>query len=605
MADPTFIDLIRLVKKRRWVILAVACLVMAGAYVYTQFQVPIYKAQGMVKYEPPGGGAGNANLAYWDQAASMRTQIRMLSSEDLIAAVAKKIGKPAGFSAQEVRDTSLISISATHRDPKEAADVVNAAMDVFAEKDMAERSTTARKALEDVSSRRREIEASLAQLEEVRKEYLENNPGTGMGGALTSNLVELEARRREMLKRFTPEHPEVVAIDQRLQSVRARLSKTPGQDLELERLNRDIKVNEEIYIALSKQVEESKVALSGIPIFVTIISRAAPPPAPFYPRKQMNYLMGLAFGLALGLIAAFMLESMDVSISTIEEIESVTGMPVLAVVPHLGVGKRWENLKKGILRKERYSLDAFRSMLLFHQKAKSPAVEVYHSLRSAIQSASPGIDHRVLAFTSTGVAEGKTLTSINFSLAAAHAGLKVLLVGADLRRPVLYRIFGLPKQPGFMEALSGKGDWKGMTYGTVDFLMGEVDLDKLLSFSGIDNFKVMTGWAESTSDVVNLLSADLLPKFIESARPHFDYIVFDCPPTLLFVDSVLIAAHCDAAVMVYQTGKMARQALKRAKDQLTAANVKILGLVLNDMQSSAVVAGYSYYDGYSYYEKQD
>jgi capsular exopolysaccharide synthesis family protein len=153
-----------------------------------------------------------------------------------------------------------------------------------------------------------------------------------------------------------------------------------------------------------------------------------------------------------------------------------------------------------------------------------------------------------------------------------------------------------------MEALTGGADWNGLTYGTVDFLMGEIDLDKLLSFSGIDNFKVMTGWADSSSDVVNILSQPLLPKFISAVRPHFDYVIFDCPPVLLFVDAALIAAHTDAAVMVYQTGKMARQALKRAKEQLTTSNVKILGLVLNDMQSSGMGASYSYYEGYSHYE---
>jgi capsular exopolysaccharide synthesis family protein len=310
-------------------------------------------------------------------------------------------------------------------------------------------------------------------------------------------------------------------------------------------------------------------------------------------------------GLLLGLVVVFVMESLDISISTIEDIERVVGVPVLTVIPHLGTEKKWDAIKAKLMRKERYPVDAFRSLLLFHQSTKSPTIEAYHSLRSAIQAQQPDREHWVMAFTSTGVAEGKTLTAVNFCLAAVHAGLKVLLIGADIRRPVVHRVFGVPKQPGLLEVLTGASDWRDVQRGTVDFLMGEIDLDKLLGFSGIDNFKLMTSWAASSADIVNIFSSPLLPKFIEEVRPHFDYVVFDCPPVLLFVDAILIGSQTDGVLMVYQSGKMARQALRRAKDQLAASNVKILGVALNDMQSSEMGPAYSYYYGYSHYARQE
>ncbi|MFA6318296.1 MAG: polysaccharide biosynthesis tyrosine autokinase, partial [Elusimicrobiota bacterium] len=486
-----------------------------------------------------------------------------------------------------------------------AADIVNAVMELYAELDLETRSQASRKSLEDIVSRRQEIEASRNELEEKKRDYLESNPGTGMSSSVSSALYELENRRREMLKRFTVEHPEVVALDQRIELARSRLSRLPGADLELERLSRDLKVNEELYITLSKQMEETRVALSAIPVFVSIVARAPVPAAPFYPNVKANNLLGCLLGLLLGLVIVFLMESLDISISTIEDIERLVGIPVLAVIPHLGTERKWDAFKAKLLRRERYPIDAFRSLLLFHQSTKSPTIEAYHSLRSAIHAQKPDQERWVLAFTSTGVAEGKTLTATNFCLAAVHAGMKVLLIGSDIRRPVMHRVFGLPKQPGLMEVLTGAADWRDVERGTVDFLMGEIDLDRILGFSGIDNFKVMTAWTASSADIVNVFSSPLLPKFIQEVRPHFDLVVFDLPPVLLFVDAILIGAQCDGTVLVYQSGKMARQALRRAKEQLSASNVKILGVALNDMQSSEMGPAYSYYYGYSHYARQE
>ena len=497
----------------------------------------------------------------------------------------------------------MISLSATSRDPEAAAAVVSVAMDVYAERDAEERSLSFKKSLADIGTRKAEIENSLSQLEDKRRSYLETHQGTGMGSTLNGTLLELEQRRREMLKKFTPEHPDVIAVDSRITNVRARLSVVPGQDIDLERLTRDIKVNEEVYIGLSRQMEEAKVSLASMPQFVTAISRPTVPTAPFYPNKRANNMLGCIFGLVLGLVSALMLESLDISISTLEEIEKVLGVPVLGVVPH-GLGEPLAGLQDQAPAQAAILWRASLALALPSEVA-SPIIEVYHHLRSNVQSQLPGVKNLVLTFTSTGVAEGKTLTSTNFCLAAAHAGLKVLLIGSDIRRPVIYRIFGVPKKPGLMEVLGQRETWEDSIRGTVDFLMGEIDLDKLLSFSGIDNFKLMTSGTSSAADIVNVFSSAALPEFIKAVRPRFDLIVFDCPPALLFVDALLIGAHTDGVVLIYQSGKMARQALRRVKDQMQSAKVNILGVVLNDMRTSEMGPGYAYYYGYGHYAKKE
>ena len=604
--EPSLHDYWRILQKRKWVVLVILSLSCIGTAVYTSLRTPLYRAVAAVKYEPPSGKTIGMDNSNFDSYSAIKTQIRLLSSGDMSAKVAKRVGgkHKASFRPEAVPDSNLINISATSADPAAAADLANAVAELYMERDIQERSYYTNKSLEDITARRQEVEAGLRKLEESRQAYLEEHQGAGMSGSLTSTLLDQEGRRKDLLKKFTTEHPDVVALDQRIQSTRARLAQIPAQDLELERMNRDIKVNEELYVTLSRQLEETRVVLSATPSFVNIVSRASVPEAPFYPNKRTNNMLGSLMGLLAGLIAAFLLESLDISISTIEEIEKVVGVPVLGVVPHLGTEKRWDAMKAKLLRKQRYPTDVFRSLLLFHQSAKSPIIEVYHSLRSNVQSQRPDLEGMVLTFTSTGVAEGKTLTATNFCLAAAHVGLRTLLIGSDIRRPVVHRVFGLPKQPGLMEVLAGKNEWREVIRGTVDFLMGEIDLDKLLTFSGIDNFKVMTSWTASSADIVNVFSSNRLPDFIKEVRPHFDLIVFDCPPVLLFVDAALIGAQTDGVVMVYQAGKMARQALRRAKDQLISSKANILGVILNDMQASEMGPGYAYYYGYGHYAEE-
>jgi uncharacterized protein involved in exopolysaccharide biosynthesis/Mrp family chromosome partitioning ATPase len=605
--EPSLYDYWRVVHRRRWLILGILAATEIGTAIYTSLQTPLYRSSAMVKFEPPGTRIVGMELSNWDQYAALQTQLRLLTSQEMAVLAAKQLGLapgqrlPGSFGPGRVPDSNLLTINATSADPASAAKIANAVAEAYLQRDKDERSTSSRQALDDITKRAGEVEQNLRRLEEARSEYLKGHHLSGMGSTLTSSLLELENRRRELLKKFTPQHPDVTALEQRIEATRVRLAEMPIQETGLERISRDLKINEELYITLSRQAEEAKIALASVPSFVTIISRAGVPDAPFYPNKKSSNILGALFGLLLGLIAAFLLENLDISISTIEEIEKVLGIPVLGVVPHLGNQKKWEIFKAKLLRKQRYPIDVFRSMLLFQQSSKSPVIEVYHGLRKNIDAHRPGRKKLVLTFTSTGVAEGKTLTSVNFALAAAHSGLKTLLIGADLRRPVMYRIFGLPKLPGLMEVLMGKVPWQDTIRGTVDFLMGEIDLDRLLSFPGIDNFHVMTGWAANSEDVVALLNSPAMPKLVNELRNNFDLVIFDCPPVLLFVDAVLIGQHTDGVAMIYKAGKMARQALRRAKDQVLTAKADIVGVILNDMQSTDMEPRYGYYYDYGHY----
>ncbi|MBI3299443.1 MAG: polysaccharide biosynthesis tyrosine autokinase [Elusimicrobia bacterium] len=596
-----------IIRKRIVAVLVVFAAVFASTVVYTKLKHPLFRAQTLIKFELPVSvmsGQG-AMLAF---AAGVQTQVNLLSSLDMAQRVAERtkadIGKIRGsYKVERLGQTALMTVTVTGTEPAAAATLANVIVDTYIEWDLEVRSRQTRKNLEELEARAKDAKDDLLRLEDRQREFLENHQTTGLGSVLAGNLLDLESRRKEMLRKFTEAHPDVRKLDERIALTRERLEALPGEQEELERLVRDLRVREATYIALSRQIEESRIALQSTISYVSVLSRAEAPGRPFSPNRPLNYAAGAVMGAFLGFMVALIIENLDISITTIEEIEKVVGAPVLGVIPHFGSESRWHDFMGTYLNKSRHPDSGFRSFLVFRQPPKSPVIEVYHALRVNIQAQLAKPQSLVVTFTSTGVAEGKTLTAVNFAMASAHSGLKTLLIGADIRRPSLHRIFGLPKEPGLIEAVTGRVPWRDTIRGTVDYLMGEQDLERLSAFPGIDNLKMMTGWTASTAEVVNIFSSERLPRLIADLRTEFDIVIFDCPPVLLFVDAVLIGQHTDGVVLIYKSGKMARRALKRAKDQVVLSHGKILGIALNDARAASMEPGYGSYSDYGHYAK--
>ncbi|MFA6317930.1 MAG: hypothetical protein WC943_10965, partial [Elusimicrobiota bacterium] len=167
--EPSLHDYWRIVKKRKWLVVAVASVTAIGSFVFTQTRVPLYRTQGLVMYEPPAGRGLGVDTVNWDQWSGMKTQVRILGSSDMVERVSRKVGKKVSFKAEQMQESSLIAVSAVSRSAAEAADIVNAVMELYAELDLETRSQASRKSLEDIVSRRQEIEASLNELEEKKR----------------------------------------------------------------------------------------------------------------------------------------------------------------------------------------------------------------------------------------------------------------------------------------------------------------------------------------------------------------------------------------------------------------------------------------------------
>jgi capsular exopolysaccharide synthesis family protein len=212
-----------------------------------------------------------------------------------------------------------------------------------------------------------------------------------------------------------------------------------------------------------------------------------------------------------------------------------------------------------------------------------------------------------MVITSASPEEGKTQTLANLGIAFAQSGQKVLIVGSDFRKPMVYKLFGLKRSPGLTEVMVGKLPWKEAVRTEVDMLIGGLEYEMILKMQGIENLRVIP-CGERAPNPAELLSFPEMDTLIEELTQNFDVVLFDSPPILPVTDSAILATKVDGVILVYQAGRTSRHALNRARIQLENVEAKVLGVVINNLKAEFIedVTPYQRYRYYGYYgEKRE
>ncbi|HOW88772.1 MAG TPA: polysaccharide biosynthesis tyrosine autokinase, partial [Elusimicrobiales bacterium] len=614
-SELTLYDYWRIINRRKWTALSVFLLTLGSTSFYTRLQPVIYQSQAIIKFQPPASYSKipGSELTEFDPWNAVSTEIRVITSMEIADRAARKLGwlddganpaRNAGVvnfilgscRAERLQDSNLITITGVNSDPVKASDLVNAVIEAYRDYDLEQKSRQGRKTLEDIASRKAEVEENLRALERSKQNFMEKNPNTGLGAALANQLADLEIRKRGLQDKYTPNHPDVIELNQRIKAVESRLGEIPAREVELVRISRELRLQEELYTTLNKQYEEAKLGLSSVVSFVSVVNPAVASASPVSPNKSLNMLIGGILGFFLAIVSVFLLENLDVSISTIEDIESFLKLPVLGIMPHIASEHHLDNWLTQLFRKERYTVEGFRSALLINRRYSSGVIEAYHTLRTNIISQLGSGGSMSLVFSSAGPAEGKTLTAVNFALAGAHAGLKTLLIDADMRRPTVHQIFGSKREPGLSDILTGRTDWRDAALESEDLMLGGLDFDSLMRFQGIENLRIINA-GTVPGNIVDIVDSAGWEELLTGLKSEFDLIIFDAPPVLLFVDSILLAKHMDGVVLVYKAGKIARSALRRAKEQVIGGGngSRMIGVVLNGVRATEMGPQYGYY----------
>lgn len=420
---------------------------------------------------------------------------------------------------------------------------------------------------------------------------------------LRGQIAELEKERIRLSERYGEKHPDIVNADKRIAEVQrqyrtqvvnlidsikneyesahaqevslaAQLEQQKFASMELNRkgagytvLEREAKSNREVYETLLQREKELSVARNSRANNVRLMDRAEVPKAPFSPNPRRDLLLSVALGIALGLGLAFVLEYLDDTIKTPEDITRKLKLPFLGLVP--------------AVRGERTPL------LL--GPVPHDFGEAFRALRTSLVFSSDGAPTRVIAVTSAQPLEGKTTTACNLAIALALGGARVLLVDADLRRPELHRTLGMKNTAGLSHLLVGQARARDAIQHTSD-----------------PNLWVLTA-GRTPPNPSELLASDRMKNLIGSlASGPFDWVIIDTPPVLAVTDAVIIAPMVLGVVFVLGAEMTRRRLAERAIETIMAAKPRVLGAVLNRVDFNRNKYYYSRYYGHqykSYYEQ--
>src|SRR5438309_5524267 len=446
---------------------------------------------------------------------------------------------------------------------------------------------------------------------------------------LQATYSELLLERNSLALEVTERHPRLQALDDRMREVRLEMRREvaaqiamlrnreellnrqvgelqqktrelPTVELALQRLQREAKTNDELLALLKTKHQEALIKEAEKIEEVTIVRPAAEPEAPIGGETTHAVLVGGLLGLFLGLVFAFVRETLDTSIGTIEDVEAYLEVPVLGVVPHIDSRETIQRVLERRPALAQMDPEALlsHSLLITHFDPKSPVAEAYRTLRTNIQFARLERSGKLLVVTSATLQEGKTTTIVNLALTMAQSGQRTLLIGANMRRPSIHRFFGIEREPGLSNILVGSTPWRECIRTVADILMGRFEMEDIMAAPGLDNLHIIEA-GPVPANPSELLSTPAMSGFLHSVRDVYDVILVDTPPILPVTDSAIVASQADGVVLVYQAAKVGRLVLKRAKVHVENVGGKVWGVVLHDVMTE--ISGYAYTQYYTHY----
>jgi len=292
-----------------------------------------------------------------------------------------------------------------------------------------------------------------------------------------------------------------------------------------------------------------------------LVSPAAPPKSPIRPNPVRNTLLGAAVGLIFGIALAFTFEHLDDSIKTKEDLERVTkDTAVLGLIPVVGTWKRGGE-----------------PFVVSVGDPSSSAAEAYRTLRTSIQFVSMNRPLKTLQVTSPSPSEGKSTTVANLAVTMANAGLRVIIVSCDLRRPRLHDFFDLDNEVGFTSILLGQS--------TLEMALQPV--------KDVESLRLLASGPEP-SNPSELLSLPATGQLFRDLQEISDIVIVDCPPVLPVTDAAVISARMDGTLLVATARVTTRRQLSRTIEILRQVNAPLVGLVLNAVRSEGGYEPYYY-----------
>lgn len=439
---------------------------------------------------------------------------------------------------------------------------------------------------------------------------------------LRKKLSDLRDKETALLQKYTPEWPDVKQVQAQIKQLEEELAKAPKEVLASMKARADAAANQQksleaaylrqhnvttqqtknivqlaamtqelatdqqyLNTLLQKRRELSATSgQGGTNVSVSNYSRL--PHEPVGPARMRNIVIAFVLSLIVGIGLAFLLDFLDDTVKSIDDVDRYIHLPALALIPAARSEKRLRGAEPTPAPQDATALAMVNDV-------RSPIAEAYRHLRTSLLLSSAGTPPRTILVTSSQPSEGKTTTAINTAFMLAQTGAEVLIIDCDLRRPRLHAHFNLSNARGLTNCLSGESK----------------DLDNLIqTYDKQPNLKLLPS-GPIPPNPAELLGSEEMRRLLVSLSEKFTHIIVDSPPAISFTDASILSTFVDGVILVVHGGRSSRAVVRRAKQQLLDVGAHIFGVVLNNVKIESHDYYYAgYYSGYyrsDYYGDED
>jgi capsular exopolysaccharide synthesis family protein len=454
-------------------------------------------------------------------------------------------------------------------------------------------------ALTRIKTERLEREALYSQMKRAKNpEELPEVMSSYVIQSLRLDMARLESLEAQLLERYLEQHPEVVRVRNQIEETRRKLSQeaqriirsaendyraalaqeqsvasgleaVKAEALDLERrgvrydaLKGELEASKGVMTSLMSRHKQTDVAQELKASNIRIVDPAVVPKNPVRPRYFVDLSSGVIFGLVLAVAVALLLEYLDNTLKSPEDVRNHLAAPLLSVIP--------EADPQGKTR------------LLVDPTQHGPFVEGYRLLRTALNYSWPERRARLVTVTSTAPAEGKTLTSVNLAAILGSMGERVLLVDGDLRRSQAHLVAHCKRSPGLS-----------------DILVGRAKPSEAIQKVPGAPFQLLAAGGHVPSPA-DLLTVSALQGLLDGLRSFYEWIVVDTPPVAVVSDALVIGPLTDGVVIVVGAEMTPRKAVAHTIERVSESGARVLGVALNRTQSEGRAYYYGHYQGHYY-----
>jgi polysaccharide biosynthesis transport protein len=476
--------------------------------------------------------------------------------------------------------------------------------------------TSLNQSLSETQAKRLAEESRVALIERAAKQEEEFEGFADLqNGQLVQQLKlaesELNRELAEMSLRYTEEHPKLIATRKKLALVQVDLSNEIAKglrqveeqrraladteqrlrraiddlkqealdlnkkEIDYRRLAREAENNAELYKLVLRRQKEVSLTRMLKANNVRVLEPARPPGAPVSPRPRVNFLVGLSIGLLLGLGLAFLVDYLDSTVKTQEQIEQLVGLPFLGILPSIKTETKASDAEPR--SRDLFTID----------NPRSSVAECARTIRTNLMFMSPDEPARTLLITSAGPREGKSTLGVSLAITMAQSGLSTVIVDTDMRRPRLHRTFGVANEVGLTTAL-----------------LGERTLERAVQNSGVAGLDLLT-CGPLPPNPAELLHTEAFKGILEALRKRYARVVFDSPPVGAVSDALILSSMTDGVVLVVNAATTSWQAARHARRAIEDVGGRLFGAVLNNVDLDRAPASYYQYYQYRYEEDDD